>query len=50
LSIQALQAELGALDRQLEVLERSLGPLKAWGRQWDRLQHSLTESLNLPKS
>jgi hypothetical protein len=50
LSIQALQAELAALDRQLEVLERSLGPLKAWGHQWDRLQHSLTESLNLPKS
>ena len=48
LSIQALQAELAALDRQLEVLERSLGPLQAWGRQWERLQHSLTHSLDLP--
>lgn len=50
LSIQALQAELAALDHQLEVLEKSLAPVEAWGRQWQRLQRSLTGSLNLPTS
>ena len=45
LSIQALQAELAALDRQLEVFERTLAPLEAWTHQWSRLQHALTESL-----
>ena len=49
LSIQALQAELSALDHQLEVLERSLAPVEAWSRSWHRLQHSLAESLDLPK-
>jgi hypothetical protein len=49
LSIQALQAELAALDHQLEVLERSLAPVEAWSRSWQRLQHSLADSLNLPK-
>jgi hypothetical protein len=48
LSIQALQAELSALDHQLEVLERALEPVESWSRHWERLQHSLTESLNLP--
>jgi hypothetical protein len=48
LSIQALRAELDALDNQLEVLERSLKPMQAWGRQWNRVQHALTESLSLP--
>jgi hypothetical protein len=50
LSIQALQAELAALDRQLDVLERSLAPMQAWAKQWTRLQHALTQSLNLPSS
>lgn len=50
LSIQALQAELVALDHQLEVLERSLTPVEAWSRQWERLQRSLTRSLDLPTS
>jgi hypothetical protein len=49
LSIQALQAELSALDHQLEVLERTLAPVEAWSRNWHRLQHSLSESLDLPK-
>jgi hypothetical protein len=44
-SIQALQAELGAMDRQLEVFERTLAPLEAWTHQWSRIQHALTESL-----
>jgi hypothetical protein len=48
LSVQALQAELGALDRQLEVLERSLAPLESWTRQWSRIQHALTDTLGLP--
>jgi hypothetical protein len=45
LSIQALQAELAALDNQLEVLERSLAPVEAWTRQWNRLRRSLAEAL-----
>ena len=45
LSIQALQAELAALDHQLEVLERSLAPVEAWSRSWRRLQQSLGETL-----
>ncbi len=45
LSIEALQAELATLDEQLEVLERSLRPVVAWSRQWNRLRRSLTEAL-----
>ncbi len=45
LSIQALQAELAALDNQLEVLERSLAPVESWSRQWNRMRHSLAETL-----
>jgi hypothetical protein len=48
LSIQAMQAELGALDRQLELLERTLAPMQAWGHQWNRIQHALTDTLGLP--
>lgn len=48
LSIQALQAELTALDHQLEVLERALAPMEAWARQWERMQRALTSSLDLP--
>jgi phage-related tail protein len=44
-SIQALQAELAALDKQLEVFERTLAPLETWTRQWSRIQHALTETL-----
>lgn len=50
LSIQALQAELGALDRQLEVLERTLGPIQAWGHQMSRIQHALIDTLGLPET
>ncbi len=46
LSITAVVAELGALDHQLEVLERALGPLEAWNRQWDRLQGALVQTLD----
>jgi hypothetical protein len=45
LSIQALQAELAALDEQLAILERSLAPVQAWSNQWNRLRQSLTEAL-----
>jgi len=45
LSIQALQAELAALDQQLEVLEKSLVPVQGWSRQWNRLRRSLEEAL-----
>ena len=45
LTAQALQAELAAFDSQLDVLEKSLAPLKAWSHQWTRLQRSMTETL-----
>jgi hypothetical protein len=45
LSIQALQAELAALDQQLELLERSLAPLEAWSNQWNRMRTSLVDTL-----
>jgi len=45
LSIQALQAELAALDQQLEVLEKALVPVQGWSRQWNRLRKSLEETL-----
>ncbi len=48
LSIQALQAELAALDGQLELLERSLAPLEAWSSQWSRMRASLTDTLGGP--
>lgn len=50
LSIQALQAELAALDRQLEVLERAMAPMQAWTRQWERFQKALVGAVNLPES
>ena len=33
-SIQAIRAQLGALDEQLAVLERILGPLAEWSKAW----------------
>lgn len=45
LGLQAMQAELGALDRQLEVLERSLAPISALGQQIRRLRASLEDLL-----
>ena len=47
LSLQAMQAELATLDHQLEILERSLAPIQAWGRQSNRMQHSLTDTLRM---
>lgn len=49
ISIQALQAELTALDHQLEILERALAPVEMWNKNWERLQHSLTRTLDLPE-
>jgi hypothetical protein len=46
LSIQALQSELAVLDDQLAVLERSLEPVQAWSRQWNRLRHALVDTLS----
>lgn len=45
LSIQALQAELAALDAQLDVLEKSLAPVEAWALQWNHLRSSLADAL-----
>ena len=48
LTIQAITAELEVLDDQLEILERSLAPLQAWGAQWSKVQHTLLHSLDAP--
>ena len=48
LTIQAITAELAVLDDQLEILERSLAPLQAWGAQWSKVQHTLLHSLDPP--
>lgn len=45
LSLQALEAELAALDLQLGVLERSLEPIVAWSHQSSRLRASLADAL-----
>jgi len=45
LTVQALQAELSAFDHQLEVLEKSMAPMKTWTRQWSRLRQSLSDTL-----
>lgn len=48
LSIQAIQAELTALDHQLEVLEKALAPVQGWTRQWERMRRAVTGSLEVP--
>ncbi|WP_346772737.1 hypothetical protein [Rhodococcus sp. 14C212] len=42
-SVQALQAQLSAFDRQLEVVEKSLAPLHGLAHEWSRLQQSLLD-------
>lgn len=49
LGVQALQAELAALDHQLDVLERSLAPVQAWSHQWRRLRGALADRLGVPQ-
>ncbi|MEZ7240495.1 hypothetical protein QYS60_22345 [Rhodococcus sp. GXMU-t2271] len=51
-SVQALQAQLSAFDRQLEVVEKSLAPLQGLAHQWTRLQQTLLRypSTDEPKS
>ena len=46
LSVQALSAELAALDAQLEVLERSLAPVQSWSHQWSSARNALTQGLS----
>ncbi len=46
LSIQALRAELDALDDQLAILEHALEPVHAWSRQWSKVQHALLDSID----
>jgi hypothetical protein len=40
-SIQAMRAQLGALDEQLAVLERIIGPLAEWSKAWAGLEGRL---------
>ena len=49
LTIQAVSAELAALDQQLEVLERTLAPVQAWSAEWERVQRALLSSLDHPR-
>ncbi len=43
--VQALQSQLASFDNQLEILERSLEPLRVWGQQWTSVQTSLAETM-----
>ena len=43
--VQALQVQLASFDAQLEVMERSLAPLHAWGQQWSAVQGGLADAL-----
>jgi len=43
--VQALQAQLASFESQLEVMERSLEPLQAWGRQWSAVQDGIADVL-----
>lgn len=43
--VQAPQTQLASFDSQLEILERSLAPLRVWGQQWTSVQSSLAETL-----
>ena len=45
LAIQAVEAELAALDDQLAVLERSMAPIAAWSHQSARLRAALADVL-----
>jgi hypothetical protein len=49
LTIQAVTAELAALDKQLEVLERTLLPVQAWSAEWERVQRALLSTLDQPR-
>jgi hypothetical protein len=46
LSIQALRAELDALDDQLAILERALEPVHSWSKQWSRVQHAILDTID----
>jgi hypothetical protein len=45
--VQAMQVQLASFDKQLELLEQSLGPLQVWGRQWAAVQDGVAEVLHL---
>ena len=40
-SIEALQAQLSAFDRQLAVLEQLMGPLAQWSSTWAEFEHRM---------
>ncbi len=44
--VQALQVQLASFETQLDVMERSLTPLQAWGRQWSAVQGGLLDALS----
>ena len=46
--VQAMQVQLASFDNQLELMERSLAPLHAWGRHWSAVQGGLAEALHPP--
>jgi hypothetical protein len=44
LTVHAPQAELSALDHQIEVIENALTPLQSRTHQWSRLRRSLIQT------
>ena len=41
--VQALRAQLGTFDEQLETLEASLRPLLEWARTWAGVEGAITD-------
>ena len=45
--VRAFQEQLVSFDKQLEVLERSLEPMREWGERWSSVQEAMTDSLRV---
>jgi len=45
--VRAFAEQLGAFDKQLEVLEQSLEPMKEWGERWSSVQNAMSDSLRV---
>lgn len=43
--VQAMRTQLASFDTQLEILERSLEPLRVWGQQWSSVQNTFAETM-----
>jgi hypothetical protein len=45
--VRAFQEQLTSFDKQLEVLERSLEPMREWGARWSSVQEAMSDSLRV---